>query len=133
MRNPATIVLAVLFSASLAVADKNDGVEKQAAPAKPLKFEDIQGRWCSKRFEIKLTRKAFFSKNLKHADGKSYAISKYSFYAGYFRMIYWGNNYIRQFAYEFHIVAGDRELHLKRILTSGGWRRVDSVYSRKCA
>ena len=116
---------------SPALADKNDGGKTPAAAT--LTFEDIKGSWCSDRFEMKLTRKALFSKNLTRPVGKSYSVANYRYHPGYFRVTYWGDNYERQFAYEFHHSGkAPRVLILRQIRYRGAWRPVGARYSRAC-
>ena len=110
--------------------------------AKPIKnpygslaarYAHVFGYWCSKKFEMNLTRTHFMTRNREAAKGLSYAITRIDFQQEYFRVYYLDKKTSKEIAYEFVYNPKQRnQIHLRRLFYQGNWRNVNSTYSRKC-
>jgi hypothetical protein len=97
------------------------------------RYAHVFGFWCSKKFEIILTRTQFMTRNRAAKKGLKFPITKIDFQNDYFRIYYLDKKSNDEIAYEFSYNSNQRaRIHLRRIYYRGNWRNVNSNYSRKC-
>ncbi len=111
--------------------------------AKPIKnpsgslaarYARMMGHWCSKEFEINLTRTQFMSRlRKKNTKFAAYPITKIDFQTGFFRIFYLDKSTNLELSYEFGQNPNDAErIHLRRIFYKGDWRSISKHYTRNC-